>query len=119
MIEQEDRLNALVAAAAEAARGMGEVAGSKPNETPLHSDARTFRGLATMLTGLAEEANRREQKLSALNAMLRRIANLEVRGATELLERGDWKRITAELQAIAQEALGTPAGSRASPRREG
>ena len=113
MTEPENRLNALAAAAAEAARGMGEVAGSKPNETPLHSDARTFRGLATMLTGLAEEARLREQQLSTLGASLRRIANLEVRGAAELLERGDWKRITAELQAIAQEALGAPSAARA------
>jgi hypothetical protein len=118
MTTPENRLNALVAAAAEAARGMGEVAGSKPNETPLRSDARTFRGLATMLTGLVEEARRRDQRLDALGASLHRIANLQVRGAAELLERGDWKRIASELQAVAQEALGTPSTTRPAHRDE-
>lgn len=116
MQAETTRLNALVAAAQEAAKGMGAAAGRKPNETELKSDARTFRGLATMLNGLSEEANRREEKLCTLSAKLHRIAGLEVRGAAELIERGDWKKLCAELQAIAQEALGT--GDGASRRRE-
>jgi hypothetical protein len=102
---EQDRFDMLVAAASEAARGIGEVAGAKPNEAPLQSDARTFRGIATMLTGLCAEASQREEKVCALTAKLRRIANLEVRGAGELIEQGNWKRIASELQAIAQEAL--------------
>jgi hypothetical protein len=60
----------------------------------------------------------RDQRLDALGASLHRIANLQVRGAAELLERGDWKRIASELQAVAQEALGTPSTTRPAHRDE-
>jgi hypothetical protein len=100
-----EKLDLLIRAAAEAARGMGAAAGEKPNEAPVQSDARTFRGLATMLTGLSEEADRRERQLSTMSASLSRIACLQVRGATELIERGDWRRLAGELQTIAQEAI--------------
>lgn len=111
MAGQDNRLGALVAAAAETARGMDEVAGCKPDETPLKSDARTFRGIATMLAGLSEEARQRDALLGQLAARFRRIADIEVRGGTELIGRGDWRAIAAELQAIASEALTLAAGA--------
>lgn len=38
---------------------------------------------------------------------LRRISNLEVRGAPELIEARRWKELTAELQSLAESALDT------------
>lgn len=102
----EERLKALVAAAGEAAAGMGKVAADKPDQAPVQTDARTFRGLVAMLNGLSEEARQRDERVCGLTAKLHRIARLEVRDAAQLIERGDWKKLTAELQAIAEEAVG-------------
>lgn len=100
-----DQLTALVTAATKTAEGMGKVAGSKPDATPLHSDAKTFRGIAEMLTRLSTEARQSGEAASQLRRILQRIAMLEVRGATELVERGDWKGIVGELQAMAHDVL--------------
>ncbi len=111
----DDRLNALVSAATKTAEGMGQVAGDKPDKTPLKSDAHTFRGIATMLQSLSTEARSVNETVAQFRRTLQRIAALEVRGATELIERGDWKKVVSELQAIAQDALsggGRPGGTR-------
>ena len=111
----EDRLGALVTAATRTAEGMGKVAGDKPDETPLKSDAHTFRGIARMLNSLSSEARTTSDTCLQLRRVLQRIAMLEVRGATQLIERGDWKKVVSELQAIAQDALaggGQPGGTR-------
>ena len=111
----EDRLGALVSAAAKTAEGMGKVAADKPDLTPLKSDAHTFRGIARMLASLSTEARTTSELCAQQRRVLQRIAMLEVRGATELIERGDWKKVVAELQAIAQDALaggGRPGGAR-------
>ena len=111
----EDRLGALVSAATRTAEGIGKVAGDKPDKTPLKSDANTFRGIATILNTLSAEARAGSDSCAQLRRTLQRIAMLEVRGATELIERGDWKKIVGELQSIAQDALGgggRPGGTR-------
>ena len=101
-----ERLAALVMAANRTAAGLGKVAGAKPDETPLHSDAKTFRGIAQMLTGLAAEATANAETAAKLRRILQRIAMLEVRGAAELVECGDWKGIVGEVQAMAHDVLG-------------
>lgn len=110
-----EQLGSLVAAAAKAAEGMGRVAGEKPDGTPLQSDARTFRGIATMLTTLSAEAREHQQTAAQLRRILQRIAMLEVRGAADLVERGDWRSLVEELQAMAHDVLN---GTR-SPRPRG
>lgn len=112
----DNRLLALVSAATKTADGIGKVAGDKPDKTPLKSDAHTFRGIAALLNRLSSEARANSETATRLSRTLQRIADLEVRGATELIERNDWKKMVGELQAIAQDALaggGTPGGSRA------
>ena len=111
-----ERLTALVTAAKQTAEGMGKVAGTKPDETPLHSDAKTFRGIAEMLTGLSVEAKASCDAAIQLRRILQRIAMLEVRGAAELVERGDWKGIVGELQAMAHDVL---SGTEARAKRKG
>ena len=106
----DTRLGALVSAATKTAEGIGKVAGDKPDQTPLKSDAHTFRGIATMLNTLSAEARATNESCAQLRRTLQRIAMLEVRGATELIERGDWKKIVSELQSIAQDALGGGSG---------
>lgn len=110
-----ERLTALVTAATRTAEGMGKVAGAKPDETPLRSDARTFRGIADMLAGLSAEARQSDELAAQLRRVLQRIAMLEVRGGADLVGRGDWKRIVDELQAMAHDVLGA-SGERASRR---
>lgn len=100
-----NRASALMTAAGEAAKGMGNVADGKPDEAPLQSDARTFRGLADMLTGLSAELRQSNKTVKHLRRILERIAMLEVRGATELIERGDWKGMVDELQTMAHDVL--------------
>ena len=90
--------------------GMIKVAASKPNDHPLQSNAETFRGAANMLSALSLEVGRLEERTAQLTAKLQRIAGLKVRGASEAIERGDWKFLVEELQAVAQEAL-TPNAS--------
>lgn len=104
-VEQKDRAEALVAAAREAARGMGRIAADKPDETLLKTNAHTLRSVAGILTGLAAEMSRRPSTAERAHRALERIAALQIRGGAELLEHGDWKKIASELQAIAQDAL--------------
>src|SRR6187402_1514070 len=92
--------------------GLIKVAAAKPNEHLLQSNAQTFRGAATILYGLSEEVTRIDAVIAGLHEKLSRIATLEVRGAAEAIETGDWKAVVDELQAVAQEALTPRAASR-------
>ena len=90
--------------------GMIKVAAAKPNDYPLNTNAETFRGAANILSALSLEVTRVEERTAELLAKLQRVADLKVRGAHEAIERGDWKFLVEELQAVAQEAL-TPSAS--------
>ena len=104
-LDQKDRAEALVNAAREAARGMGRIAADKPDDALLKTNAHTLRSVAGILTGLATEMGRIAPPAEKMARALDRIASLQVRGAAELLEHSDWKKIASELQAIAQDAL--------------
>lgn len=111
-----DQLDTLVQAATKTAEGMGAVAAGKADETPLQSDARTFRGIATMLSGLSSEARKRDQSVAQLRRVLQRIAMLEVRGGQELVEAGDWKGLVEEVQAMAHDVLSSDRAKRGARR---
>jgi hypothetical protein len=95
----------LIANAKAVSLGMIKVAATKPNDYVLQSNAQTFRGAATILHALSEEVARHEARTTELITKLQRIAGLQVRGAAEAIESGDWKSVVDELQAVAQEAL--------------
>ncbi|HWI85326.1 MAG TPA: hypothetical protein VNT42_03245 [Sphingomonas sp.] len=95
--------------------GMAKVAAAKPNDHPLQSNAKSFRGAAQIISALTMELARADERASQLTDKLRRIANLQVRHAPEAIQSGDWKAIVAELQVVAQEGL-TPGTNERSPR---
>jgi hypothetical protein len=104
--------------------GMIKVAAAKPNDYPLQSNAETFRGAANILSALSLELTRTGERTADLVTKLQRIAGLKVRGASEAIEKGDWKFLVEELQAVAQEALapsanipGKPGSPQDVPRR--
>lgn len=101
----------LIADAKSVSLGMMKVAAAKPNDHPLQSNAETFRGAAHMLNALSMEVARRDALGATLVAKLQRIANLQVRGASDAIGDGDWKAVVEELQAVAQEALTPGAGT--------
>ncbi|MFW2828661.1 hypothetical protein [Sphingomonas sp. ID0503] len=113
-VEPEKRLRT---AARQAAAGMSAAAKGKPEEAALESDVRTFNGIAQMLEGLSKEVDERDKMIEKLKRMHHRIAELEIRGAAELFEKNDWRKIAGELQAIAQEALNIAEG-RPTTKRE-
>ena len=100
----------LIETAKRVSLGMIKVAAAKPNDYPLNTNAETFRGAANILSALSLEVTRVEEHTAGLVAKLQRIAGLKVRDAQEAIERGDWKYLVEELQAVAQEAL-TPSAS--------
>lgn len=97
MADKQGHLQALIAATTRAGR---------PASAP-RADTLGIRSLAALFTGVSVEARGRDVAIERLVGTLGRIANLQVRGAAELIEGGDWKAIAAELQTIAQDALGT------------
>lgn len=90
--------------------GMIKIAAAKPNDYPLQSNAKTFRGAANLMNALSLEVTRVEERTAGLVDKLQRIADLKVRGAAEAVQAGDWKYLVEELQSVAQEAL-TPSAS--------
>jgi Ser/Thr protein kinase RdoA (MazF antagonist) len=95
----------LVVMAGRAAEGMLKVATGKEPQEATHSNAATFTAVGEMLNEMAAAARQQQATNKDLLAFMERIANLKVRGASELIERGEWKKIANELQAVAQEAL--------------
>lgn len=105
---EKDSAAKLIEAAAETVRGLIDVASDKPNDHQLKSDARSFRGLALMIEELSKVVREQENRLDRQTDFFNRIANLKVRSAQGLIEAGRWKDITAQLQAIALDALSDP-----------
>ncbi len=97
--ELVDRAKVISRQMAEAANGREQTASA---QMPLD----LFVTISDVLNRLAMEVEGRKTSPSIETHALTRIANLDIRGATELLELGAWKRISAELQAIALESLG-------------
>ncbi len=102
----------LLAAADEASRGMRAVADGKPADQPTHSDARSFLGIANLLHLLARELDAQRALARHRGDALARIADLKVRGGAALIERGDWRKVAAELRDIAGETLANEVGAR-------
>ncbi len=88
-----------------AAVKMREAVRGHSKEAVAHATAGSLDAIASMLEALTTDIKRRRAQHARLVTALRRIADLEIRSAGELLERGDWKRIAGELQAIANEAI--------------
>jgi len=105
----------LAAEATKVAAQLNAVAANKAPEEPTHSNARSFGAVAQLLSQLASLMSAQQAETARLHAALDRIANLKVRAAESLLERQDWKALTVELQAIAQDTIG--AGGIVSPER--
>lgn len=84
-----------------------KIATSLKQHTDGHDvDKRTETTIGTLkaIMGLIESL---QSSAMLRDAALRRIANLEVRGAPELIEARRWKELTAELQSLAESALDT------------
>ena len=102
---QLEKLKQVAKRAAETAEGMKEVATGKPPEAATHSNAASFAAIANMLSTLSHFTLHGIGSFEGLISAVRRIANLQVRGAAELIEQENWKKLCMELQAVAQDAL--------------
>jgi hypothetical protein len=98
-------LDELLKKAGELAASLNGVAEGQDPDAPTRSNVGTFATVASMLTALSQAASRPQREAERYRRAVHRIANLEVRGAADLLHRQDWTRIAIELQAIAQEAV--------------
>ncbi|WP_076072130.1 hypothetical protein [Sphingomonas montana] len=85
----------------EAARGRDENVNA---EMPIA----LFVDISALLERLSNEVVDRKPGENRHERALQRIADLDIRSASLLLEMNAWKRIVAELQAIAQDTLGQP-----------
>lgn len=84
---------------------MKEASSGKPPETITETNAQTFANLAEIMDSLVGIARQRAEERSAMRKALERIAALDVRSVSELLEQGNWKKLVSELQSIAQDTL--------------
>ncbi|WP_375427164.1 hypothetical protein [uncultured Sphingomonas sp.] len=75
----------------------------------------TLLSITRLIADLSAQVTSLRGATTAREAALRRIANLEVRSASELIEASRWKEVTAELQSLAESAL---EGERKRPSRE-
>jgi len=91
--------------AAETAEGIRKVATGKSPETATHSNAESFAAIANMLSTLSHFTLHGIGSFEVLITAVRRISDLQVRGASELIEQENWKKLCMELQAVAQDAL--------------
>ncbi len=105
MAMTDDRVMLLVEKATKAAADMRRTVEGKPPEQNLGTNAASLSVLAAMLSDLSADVVQRRDRDRDHEAALSRIANLKVRGAAELIEQGNWKKLASELQAIAQEAV--------------
>ena len=105
----EDRLLEL---AGQAASRMKQASEGKDAKHVTRSDAGSIGAVAAMLETLVAALVERRAEDRRRTTALERIANLRVRSAVELLEKRDWKKLSAELQAIAEEALAPGHASR-------
>ena len=65
----------------------------------------TLRSITGLIEDLSAQVTGLRGAVAARETALRRIANLEVRSASELIEASRWKELTAELQSLAESAL--------------
>ena len=98
------------------ARQMAKAAAGRETTVNAEMPLSLFFDISKMLEQLADAATL-PSRPDRETAALRRIAELDIRSGSELLELGAWKRIASELQAIAQEALGRARTSFDSARR--
>ena len=116
-VTADDEKADTVAEATSLACKMIEAAAERDPDTNVQMPLVLFSRIAQILHELAADqappsprpAQEKQQ------AALDRIANLDIRGARELLELGAWKKIASELQAIAQEATNRPRAPFARP----
>jgi hypothetical protein len=87
---------------------MAKAAEGRDENTNAEMPLALFVDISAMLRRLSDEIANRTVDPGVEAKALQRIADLDIRSATMLLEMNAWKRIAGELQAIAQETLGRP-----------
>ena len=96
----------LVEVAAKAVAALKQVTGDHEAERATGTTIGTLQSITQLVEELSAEITALRRTAGVRDASLRRIANLEVRSASELIEASRWKELTAELQSLAQSALG-------------
>ena len=97
------RIETLLEKARNTARQMYAAAEGRDPAINVEMPLSLFTTIADMLEQLVQVAE--GDRSGRAQVALKRIAGLDIRSAGELLELGAWKRITSQLQAIAQETL--------------
>ncbi len=97
----------LVPVAAKAVAALKQVTGDHEPERPAGTTISTLRSITQLVEELSAEITVLRAAAETRGTALRRIANLEVRSASELIEASRWKELTAELQSLAESALGS------------
>lgn len=97
----------LVDVAAKAVAALKQVTGEHEAERTAGTTIGTLQSITQLVEELTAQVVDLRRAATLRDAALRRIANLEVRSASELIEASRWKELTAELQSLAESALGT------------
>lgn len=98
-------VEALIHAASNATSVLKQVTSGKQADASAGTNVRTLQQLTEILERMATELAQRRRVDHRHEAVLERIASLEVRGAGELIEQGKWKKLAEELQSAAQSAI--------------
>jgi len=96
-------VDALLETASTAITALQAAAQGKEPEDPANTDVSTLLALSRLIEGLVADLQCHRAEQARLLRLLGRISALEVRGAQELIEAGNWKKLCAELQAIAEQ----------------
>lgn len=88
----------LMIAATKVASSLKQHTAGRDDNTPTQTTVGTLKAIMELIENLRSSAMVRD-------AVLHRIANLEVRSAPELIEANRWKELTAELQSLAESAV--------------
>ncbi len=106
----------LVEVAAKAVTALKQVTGDHEAERAAGTTIGTLQSITQLVQELSGHVVALRGAATLRDTALRRIANLEVRSASELIEASRWKELTAELQALAESAL--EGDRKRAPRRD-
>jgi hypothetical protein len=92
--------------AARAMNALTDATVGKAPEDSAGTTVETLTRLSDLIASLSAQLVTSKALQRDQTRALERIANLKIRSAAQLVEREDWKAVTAELQAIATDMLG-------------
>jgi hypothetical protein len=94
--------------AGHALAALNEVIRGQEPDAPVPTNVSSLTDMRSVIEALVADLRRMQGDRDRLRGRLARIARLELRGARDLIETQNWKRVADEMQAIAETALTKP-----------